>query len=105
MGGGLEVIACLICGKVPEPAFKDTVEPLNALPWKATTFSTPGHYGSTVFDPLPHRGERLYVLVCDPCLIAASRAERVALLKPAPPVEQPEDSAELWVWDREGTPE
>lgn len=55
---------CIVCGTQPEPAFshKPTMQP-----WGATMFSTGGHYGSTVFDPMS-RYRRLYITVCDDCL-------------------------------------
>jgi ribosomal protein L44E len=39
-----------------------------AVPMKATTFTSRGNYGSTVFDPSPHESIYLKVAICDECM-------------------------------------
>ncbi|KAB8186889.1 hypothetical protein FH608_046210 [Nonomuraea phyllanthi] len=63
-------LPCLACGKPLTSALPGAC--INQ-PSGATTFTTTGHYGSTVFDPMD--GSRLDVNVCDDCLTA--RRDRV----------------------------
>ncbi len=44
-------------------------------PYGGTAFSTHGHYGSTVFDPMD--GTALEIVVCDECLGGAIKTPRV----------------------------
>lgn len=66
-------LPCLVCGCVlahaAGPLGGEVDERGFALnqPSGGTAFSTGGHYGSTVFDPMGS-GERLDIAVCDPCL-------------------------------------
>jgi hypothetical protein len=62
------ILPCIRCGVLPE-----SVDPGRGdnQPYAATAFSTGGHYGSTVFDPMNH--ERLEINVCDPCLRVVAR--------------------------------
>lgn len=61
---------CLICGMQVETEFGSPEQGSGG-----TCFSTPGHYGSTAFDPMD--GSLLSVILCDPCLIG--HAERVLI--------------------------
>ena len=59
---------CLVCGKrLPHVAW-EAAQPVNG-----TVFTTEGHYGSGVFDPM--NGDQLSVAVCDGCLV--ERQDRV----------------------------
>lgn len=78
---------CLICGKALEVAVFGEY----GQPWGASVFTTPGHYGSTVFDPMD--GTSLEIVVCDGCL--TGRADRVTLLRPRR-VEHPPPVRERW---------
>lgn len=99
------MIPCIRCGKVPEPVFAREpalAEGLTAQPHKATVFYSHGQYGSTVFDEMGR--QYLHILICDECMIKASREERIALVTPLPP-HKPESTSELWLWNYEGEPE
>jgi hypothetical protein len=63
---------CIICGADLEPAMPDTVQ----QPSGGTAFTTRGHYGSTVFDPL-NLPEQLSIVVCDECLVGSAQGGRV----------------------------
>jgi hypothetical protein len=60
---------CIICAKILE----NLVHPdsIPNQPVRACTFTTSGHYGSTVFDEID--GAKLEVNICDDCLIAAQK--------------------------------
>jgi hypothetical protein len=65
---------CIVCGvELPEvmPGITEN------QPAGGVTFTAPGNYGSTVFDPFD--GSMIEVNVCDPCLVAAGEAGRVLL--------------------------
>jgi hypothetical protein len=66
-------LRCIVCGVKP-----DSVEQLdvNNQPYKATTFASHGHYGSTAYDPMD--GSFIEVNVCDACLRESARTGRVA---------------------------
>jgi hypothetical protein len=55
---------CLMCKMTPGRAFSDTDIP----PYGATMFTSPGHYGSTAWDPF--NSDLLQVTICDDCLVA-----------------------------------
>jgi hypothetical protein len=83
---GLPALSCICCGNALEnfdPGSRNQ-------PYGGTAFTTHGHYGSTVFDPLPPlrgHGQMLEINVCDNCLTAAAKLGRVAHLTYAPPKE------------------
>lgn len=56
-------LPCLVCGKPFTSVFQT---PDINQPCDGTAFTTQGHYGSTVFDPMD--STQLEVNVCDPCL-------------------------------------
>lgn len=60
------MIACIVCGAVPEPAVPADIE--QNQPYAATVFRAYGQYGSTVFDPMDR--SFLEINVCDSCLVA-----------------------------------
>lgn len=73
---------CVICGGEVEalsPPFD-----YGHQPYKATTFTTRGHYGSTVFDPMD--GSMLEINIHDACLLA--HQYRVGYLPRMPIAEQ-----------------
>jgi hypothetical protein len=49
-------------------------------PSNGIAFSTPGHYGTTVFDPMD--GSRLEINVCDPCMRGAATRGQVLHYRP-----------------------
>ena len=58
------VIPCFKCGFVPEPVDPTHVE----QPYEATAFTSGGHYGSTVYDPMSDY-RHLRIIICDKCLL------------------------------------
>lgn len=59
------VIPCFKCGYMPESVDE---EHWPEQPYGATTFTSGGQYGSTVYDPMsPDR--YLYINICDKCLL------------------------------------
>ena len=58
------VLSCIVCGFQPETAYHGCN---HNQPYKATAFSTTGHYGSTFFDSLS-QNEFIEINVCDECL-------------------------------------
>lgn len=59
-------LTCIVCDYQPVVAIHDTN---TNHPYKATAFTTRGHYGSTFFDPMD--GSYIEINVCDDCLIKA----------------------------------
>lgn len=64
MGMATHVTPCFKCGHVPESVNK---EHFPEQPYGATIFTTGGHYGSTVYDPMSQY-RRLRIIICDNCL-------------------------------------
>lgn len=92
------MIPCLACAKVPEPVFPrepELSQGLTAQPYGATTFTSYGQYGSTVFDEMGR--QYLYIVICDDCMKAASERHVIALCTALPPV-QPPVREELWIF-------
>jgi hypothetical protein len=85
---------CLICGKELACVFPDAPFDVYNQPYKATAFTSHGHYGSTVFDPVTS-SRYLEVNLCDECLI--ERRDRVLHVTPGPQVIKFEPRA----WDPE----
>lgn len=93
------MIPCIRCGKTPEPVFPrepDLSEGLTAQPYGATSFTSYGHYGSTVFDEMGR--EYLYIVICDDCMKTASGEQRIAMCVPMPP-ERPPVKEQLWIFE------
>jgi hypothetical protein len=84
-------LACIICGFKPEPVFKDGFAPRQ--PWGATTFTSYGQYGSTVFDDMGRT--YLEINVCDDCMRAKARQGLIALAQPVH-VPKPEATYSTW---------
>lgn len=85
-------LPCLMCGKLlksvlPSP---DVNQPMGG-----TSFTTQGHYGSTLFDPMD--GTRLELNVCDPCLLErrdrVDHLDRDGHIRPWDPAEEEADRA------------
>lgn len=58
------VLPCAVCGKQLEAALGNAGG-VNQ-PYAGTAFSTPGHYGSTIFDPMD--GSTIEITICDSCV-------------------------------------
>ncbi|HWP61379.1 MAG TPA: hypothetical protein VN495_02150 [Candidatus Paceibacterota bacterium] len=61
-----QALPCIVCEKVLENIADSCNQPDNGL-----EFTTPGHYGSTAFDPMNE--EQLIIDICDDCLSQAGR--------------------------------
>lgn len=69
-------LPCIRCDKKLESIFKG--EDDSNQPYAGTTFTSYGHYGSTVFDPMD--GESFLELnICDECLREAAAKQQILL--------------------------
>jgi hypothetical protein len=59
------MIPCFKCGYVPESVDN---KHWPEQPYKATIFTSGGHYGSTVYDPMSQL-RHLRIIICDKCLV------------------------------------
>lgn len=82
---------CFVCGEALRPAFEDGLSTLQA--WGAVIFSSPGNFGSHVFDEMD--GSRLLLNICDRCLVAG--AERTVFSKPDRTTPKPPPILSRWV--------
>jgi len=77
-----QTIDCFCCGKqlgnwVYDQPIKDgTMKHVNVHPMGGLHFTTYGHYGSRVFDPMDGKGTTLDVAICDECIIEKVRTVR-----------------------------
>lgn len=69
-------VPCLICGK----RLDDLGDGVGNHPDDGIEFTSPGHYGTRLFDP--HDGTRLAVNLCDGCLEQKREEGRVLLVEP-----------------------
>lgn len=92
-------LPCIICGRNPKPVFETAFEEdePNWQPYGATTFTSIGQYGSTVFDD---EGGRLMIDVCDHCMRERAQVGLIARVTPRAPLRQPADY-EAWLPYRE----
>ena len=67
------LLTCIVCGFQPEEAFNGCT--INQ-PYKATAFTTCGHYGSTFFDSMDEY-DRIEINVCDECLNKAVDTQQI----------------------------
>lgn len=67
----MKPVPCIVCGKVLEEAIPDGIN----QPYKGTSFTTHGHYGSTFFDPMDN--SCLEINICDDCLEEARANEKI----------------------------
>ncbi len=68
----MKQLNCIVCNKELEPALP---EPEHNQPYGGTSFTSQGHYGSTVWDPMD--GSSLEINVCDECLVKAAYKDQV----------------------------
>lgn len=73
---GARELRCLVCAKA-----LGAVEPDGVHPHGGVVFSSPGNYGSTVFEQGFAADTRLVALVCDQCLV--ERLQRTFVSTPA----------------------
>lgn len=76
-----EALPCIVCGRKLDRVDNMSDE---TSPYAGTNFSSSGHYGSTVFDPMD--GSFIALNVCDPCLKAAGEQGRVVCGRTSRPV-------------------
>jgi hypothetical protein len=76
----INALPCIICGKTLRNAFEDAEN----QPEHGVAVTTPGNYGSTVFDPMD--GNFLEFTVCDECLVRAGEQGRVYTARTERPV-------------------
>jgi hypothetical protein len=58
----------------------DNVLDLGLQPVDGLAFNSPGHYGTSVFDPMD--GSHLEIAICDDCVVKAGKKGFVLLHKP-----------------------
>lgn len=98
MSESLEVnfpLPCIVCGYKPELVFPTGFagDEVNWQPSGATTFTSTGQYGSTVFDD---NGGYLMINVCDTCMRTKAKARVIVHAHPQRPQRVPTDY-EAWV--------
>lgn len=74
---------CIVCNKQLESATPGETN----QPYGGTTFTTRGHYGSTVFDPMD--GSFLEINICDECLTRAGERKQVLVAQTTVHVKAP----------------
>lgn len=91
----LDVLPCIACGKLLESAVppfdEDDPAQFQHQPYAALSFSTGGHYGSTLFDPGTNY-RRIVISVCDQCVF--NNLDRIAFLKR----KTIDDTRNHWYW-------
>lgn len=82
----MSVAPCIVCGDTLDGlgAHIFGSEPFFNQPEGGTGFTTSGHHGSTVFDPM--NGNTLSISICDDCLVKAGHEGRVLLGRDWKPV-------------------
>jgi hypothetical protein len=71
-----DALPCIVCHQPLESVFPEVGNQPNG----GLVFRSSGNYGSTVYDPvevLTGRHQHLQINVCDPCIVAATEAQRV----------------------------
>jgi hypothetical protein len=76
----MQELPCIICGRELEPVLG--AEEVINQPYGGTIFTTRGHYGSTVFDPMME-DVFLEITICDQCLYD----KRHRVLQGRPPIQ------------------
>lgn len=71
------MVPCIVCKKSLEQVFVDSER---NQPSGGTSFQSPGHYGSGVYDPMEN-DECIEINVCDECLTIAGKEGSVILVK------------------------
>jgi hypothetical protein len=77
-------LPCIVCEKDLEDVYPS--HPGNQ-PLHGTAFTTHGHYGSTVFDPMD--GSYLDLSICDECLVNRAMKGMVYIARPKATFEVP----------------
>ena len=77
----VEALPCIVCGKT----LKNVWETAENQPDSGVAFTSPGNYGSTVFDPVL-TGEFIEISVCDECLVRAGEQGRIYTARTRRPV-------------------
>ncbi len=78
----MQPLTCIVCDYQPDTAYNGCE---NNQPYKATAFTTHGHYGSTFFDSMG--SSSIEINVCDDCLRKAVAKKQVLYythLRPKP---------------------
>jgi hypothetical protein len=68
-------IPCIVCKTALRNIYDSPTE--GNQPVGGLAFSTTGHYGTTLFDPM--NGSSLEINICDPCLAKARDAKEVLI--------------------------
>jgi hypothetical protein len=84
-----ECARCIVCHKPFDNIDEDGNQPSGGV-----EFTTGGHYGSTVFDPMD--GSIIAINVCDGCLAEEMGAGNVLAIIPAEPASRPRARYEIW---------
>lgn len=75
-------LSCIACGKSLDSVLRD--DDVENQPYGGTCFTTHGHYGSTIFDPMD--GHYLELNVCDVCLRRLAGEGKILLGRDSKPV-------------------
>lgn len=75
-------LPCIVCGTELEALFAE--HGIDNQPNHGVCFTSQGHYGSTIFDPMD--GSMVEVNVCDTCMDHAAKMERVYVTRITRPV-------------------
>lgn len=75
-----DALPCIVCGQ----ALQNVIDDAQNQPNDGLAFTTNGHYGSTVFDPMD--GTAIEINVCDDCIRVAGREGRVLWSRQHKPV-------------------
>ena len=71
------ITPCFKCGYVAEPVDQIHVD----QPYGATIFTSHGHYGSTIYDPMSNY-RHLRIIICDSCLLQHHAKVREVFVSP-----------------------
>lgn len=82
-------VGCIVCRK---PLVN--IDDRGNQPSGGVEFTTYGHYGSAIFDPMD--GSEIAINICDPCLSAAKAEKFVLSVKPGRPQPMPRPNYTLW---------
>jgi hypothetical protein len=79
-------LPCIRCDKELEPAMQPLPDDKEInQPFAGTAFTSSGHYGSTVFDPVGNmmgrNGTFIELNVCDDCLTKLASQKKVVLVR------------------------
>lgn len=69
------LLSCIVCDYQPTHALPETEVEWKNQPYKATCFTTRGHYGSTFIDVF--EGIMLEITICDECLERAKIKKQI----------------------------